>query len=76
MTFNIFFTSYFNTAINLLLAHNSFLQTKELRMENSKENILVGSFDEFNHDWYLRVGTPLIASQAAMMIAPHFLTIL
>lgn len=36
---------------------------------------LVGVFDEFNENWYLRIGTALFISQAVMVILPHFFTI-
>jgi hypothetical protein len=75
-TFTIFITQYINTALIILLAHNSFLWSEETRAQYSKENILVGVFDEFNNDWYLRIGSSIIFAQAAMVVFPHIFTIM
>lgn len=48
-TFSIFISQYVNTALVILLAHNSFLWSEESRAENSKDNVLVGVFDEFDN---------------------------
>lgn len=58
--FNIFLSQYINTALIVLLAQNSFLWTEEQRSSLDKSLILVGVFDEFNSQWYLRIGTALI----------------
>ena len=65
-----------NTAIIILVAHNSFLWSEEMRAEYSKANVLVGVFDEFDTQWYLRIGSSIIFAQAAMVFFPHVFTIL
>jgi hypothetical protein len=75
-TFAIFISQYVNTAIIILLAHNSFLWSEETRAEYSKANVLVGVFDEFDDQWYLRIGSSIIFAQAAMVFFPHIFTIL
>lgn len=75
-TFAIFISQYVNTALIVLLAHNSFLWDNETRAEYSKANVLVGVFDEFDDQWYLRIGSSIIFAQAAMVFFPHIFTIL
>jgi len=36
----------------------------------------MGPFDEFNSDWFLRVGTALIYAQLAMLFFPHIFTVI
>lgn len=55
---------------------NSFVQTQQLRLQNSKLNFLVGPFDEFNSQWYLRIGTAIAFAQGAMLVFPHIFTLL
>lgn len=74
--FNIFLSQYINTAIIVLLAQNSFLWPEEQRASLDKSLILVGVFDEFNAQWYLRIGTALIFAQGAMLVFPHIFTIM
>lgn len=76
VTFAIFFTQYINTSVIILLAMNSFVQTQQLRLQNSKMNFLVGPFDEFNSGWYLRIGTAIAFAQGAMLVFPHIFTLL
>jgi len=76
VTYAIFITQYINTALIVLLAQNSFLWSEETRAENSKSNVLVGVFDEFDSEWYLRIGSSIIFAQGAMIIFPHIFTIL
>jgi hypothetical protein len=58
-TFNIFLAQYINTALLVLLAQNSFLWSEEQRSSYDKTLFLVGVFDEFNANWYVRIGTAL-----------------
>jgi hypothetical protein len=75
-TFAIFISQYVNTALIVLLAQNSFLWAEETRAQYSKANVLVGVFDEFDNEWYLRIGSSIIFAQAAMVVFPHIFTIL
>ena len=74
-TFNIFLSQYINTALVVLLAQNSFLWSEEQRASYDKKLFLVGVFDEFNSNWYLRIGMALFIAQAVMLILPHIATI-
>lgn len=74
--FNIFLSQYINTALIVLLAQNSFLWPEEQRASLDKSLILVGVFDEFRSQWYLRIGTALIFAQGAMLVFPHAFTIM
>lgn len=61
-TFNIFLAQYINSAIVVLLAQNSFLWSEEARASYDKKLFLVGVFDEFNENWYLRIGLAIFIS--------------
>ena len=74
IAFQIFITMYFNTAILLLIAHNSFLQSHTTIKQNSNKDIFVGPYDEFNSNWYINIGSALLFAQAAMLVLPHIFT--
>ena len=42
-----------------MLAYHSFLQSAAKRLENSKDDVLTGPFDEFNVRWYVVIGSAL-----------------
>lgn len=58
-TFYIFIAMYINTSVIILLAMCSFVYPAKIRQENSKANILVGPYDEFSSEWYLRIGVAI-----------------
>ena len=76
MTFNIFCCCYLNTAILILLSHNSFAWSNKRAQENDKSDFLIGPYSEFDSDWYLRIGTALIFAQGAMLVFPHIFTLM
>jgi hypothetical protein len=67
---------FFNTAGLIVLAHNTFFADKETRDLNSKFDIFVGTYPEFDSAWYLNIGSVIIASQVAMMVFPHIFVLL
>lgn len=76
MMLNIFICQFLNTAIVLLVVFSSFVYDKRYIELHMKDSFFMGPFDEFNSDWFLRVGTALIYAQIAMLFFPHIFTIL
>lgn len=75
--FNIFLTSYINTALLLILVFNSFTSTlSEIEKANQQEEYLVGPYDEFGSKWFINIGTALAFTQGAMMVFPHVFSLL
>lgn len=75
-TFNIFIAMFFNTAGLVTLAHSNFFAGKERLAKNSKFDIFVGTYSEYNSEWYLNIGSVIQASQVAMMVFPHVFVLL
>jgi hypothetical protein len=75
--FNIFLTSYINTALLLILVFNSFTSTlSEIEKANQSEEYLVGPYDEFGSKWFINIGSALAFTQGAMMVFPHVFSLL
>ena len=72
----IFIAMYINTAILVLLAHSSFIQTQATISRNSPSEIFVGPYNEFDSDWYANIGAALVFAQGAMLVLPHIFTLL
>lgn len=56
-TFNIFIAMFFNTAGLVTLAHSNFFAGKERIEKNSKFDIFIGTYSEYNSEWYLNIGS-------------------
>jgi hypothetical protein len=48
---------FFNTAGLVTLAHSTFFADKERLAKNSKFDIFVGTYSEYNSEWYLNIGS-------------------
>jgi len=76
MMHNIFICQFLNTGIVLLVVFNSFVYDKRYIELHMKDSFFMGPFDEFDSDWFLRIGTALLYAQLAMLFFPHIFTIL
>ena len=75
-TFNIFIAMFLNTAGLVTLAHSTFFADKERLAKNSKFDIFVGTYSEYNSEWYLNIGSVIQASLVAMMVLSHTIVLL
>lgn len=68
---NIFLISFLNTAILIVIAQNCFIASNEVFERNSKWDIFVGQYVEFDTDWYLNIAPVICNTHACMLIFPH-----
>jgi hypothetical protein len=66
---------FFNTVGLVTLAHSTFFADEERLAKNSKLSIFVGTYSEYNSEWYLNIGSVIQTSQVAMMVFPHILVL-
>lgn len=73
---NIFICQFLNTGILILVVFNSFVYSGRSIELSMQQNMLMGPFDEFDSEWFIRIGSALVYSQLAMLFFPHIFTIL
>lgn len=57
---NVFFMSFVNSAILIIIAQNCFIASNEVFERNSKKDIFVGMYVEFDTEWYFNIGPIII----------------
>ena len=57
---NVFFMSFVNTAVLIIVAQNCFVASNEVFERNSYKDIFVGMYVEFDVDWYYNIGPIVI----------------
>jgi hypothetical protein len=68
---NVFFMSFVNSAILIIVAQNCFIASNEVFERNAKKDIFVGMYVEFDTEWYFSIGPIVIFAQACMLVFPH-----